>query len=234
MAKRTVLVTGGTGALGTSVTRRFLADGHDVAVSWIVESQADELLSELGDSENLFLVEMDATSSEDVARAIGEIDERFGGIDVLAHLVGMWKGGTPLAEVDDRTWDLVMDVNLRSAFNLARGVMPGMLQRDWGRLIFVSSRTAHQDRAGQIPYAISKAAVAALAESIAEETRGTNVTANTVAPSVIDTEANRKSFPKADHSAWVSPDEIAANISFLATEEAGELRGAWLPVYGSA
>ena len=234
MAKRTVLVTGGTGALGTSVTKRFLADGFNVAVSWIVESQADELRAELSDPDDLFLVEMDATSSADVARAIGKVTDRFGGVDVLAHLIGMWKGGTPLGEVDDRTWDLVMDVNLRSAFNMARAVLPGMQERDWGRLIFVSSRTAHQDRSGQIPYAISKAAVATLAESIAEETRGTNVTANTVAPSVIDTEANRKSFPNADHSAWVGPDEIAASISFLATEEAGKLRGAWFPVYGSA
>lgn len=231
---RTVLVTGGTGALGTSVTKRFLDDGHEVAVSWISGSQAEELRTELDDHANLFLVQMDATDPDGVAAAVSAITERFGKIDVLAHLVGMWKGGTSLDAVDDGTWDLVMDVNLRSAFNVARAVLPGMRERDWGRLIFVSSRTAHRGRSEQIPYAIAKAAVGVLAEGIAEETRGTGVTANTVAPSTIDTEANRKAFPKSDHSTWVSPDEIAASIAFLASEAAGEIRGAWLPVYGSA
>src|SRR5687767_2359135 len=98
---RTVLVTGGTGALGTSVTKRFLDDGHEVAVTWISRSQAEELRMELDDHANLFLVEMDATDPDGVAAAVSSITERFGKIDVLAHLVGMWKGGTSLAAVDD-------------------------------------------------------------------------------------------------------------------------------------
>ena len=232
--ERTVLVTGGTGALGASVTRRFLEDGHNVAVGWVVEAQADALRDELGDPEKLYLAEMDATDPAAVAAAIGAINDRFGGVEVVAHLIGMWKGGKSLADVEDETWNAVMDVNLRSAFNIARAVLPGMRDRDWGRLVFVSARTARQGRSGQIPYAISKAGVAVLAEGIAEETRGTNITANTVAPSAIDTPANRKAFPNADHSAWVQPEQVAATIAFLAGEEAADLRGAWLPVYGSA
>lgn len=128
----------------------------------------------------------------------------------------------------------MMDLNLRSAFLCSRAVLPGMRERDWGRVVLVSSRTAHENRSGQAAYAIAKAGVAVLAETIAEESRGTRITANVIAPSTLDTPANRRAMPDADHSAWVSPADIAASIAFLASEEAGQLRGAWLPAYGSA
>ena len=128
----------------------------------------------------------------------------------------------------------MFSLNLDSAFLCARAVLPSMLERDWGRVVFVSSRTARQDRAGQAAYAIAKAGVAVLAETIAEETVGTSVTANVVAPSTLDTPANRRAMPNADHTRWVGPEQVAASIAFLASDAAGQLRGAWLPVYGSA
>ena len=108
-----------------------------------------------------------------------------------------------------------------------------MRQANRGRIVLVSSRTAHQGRVGQAAYAIAKEGVAILGEVIAEESRGTGVTANTIAPSVIDTPANRRAMPSADVDAWVSPEDAACIIAFLASGEAGQLRGAWLPAFGS-
>ncbi|HEX2296728.1 MAG TPA: SDR family oxidoreductase [Actinomycetota bacterium] len=231
-ARRRVLVTGGTGALGTGVTKRFLQEGHEVVASWIVEAEADRLRRDLADSGDLLLVRADVTRPPDVSRMVAEVEASAGPVDALVHLVGMWRGGSALHETEDATWDLVMDVNLRSAFNCARAVLPGMLQRGWGRLVFVSSETARRGQARQVPYAVSKAAVAALAEAIADETRGTGVTANALSPSVIDTPANRAAFPGSDHGRWVSPEDLASAVHFLTTDAAGAITGTTLPVPG--
>ncbi|CAN5761689.1 3-oxoacyl-ACP reductase FabG [soil metagenome] len=232
---RKVLITGGTGALGTAVTRRFLADGHSVAVTWVVEAEAQALRDALGeDAARVMFVECDVTDPDDVRSGVESVTRDLGGVEVLVHLVGGWKGGERLHEHSLATWDKMLTLNLRTAFLCCREVLPTMLADDWGRIILVASRAARSERAGQAGYAVAKAGVAVLGEAIAEETRGTGVTANVVAPSMLDTEANRRASPDADHTAWVPPSEVAGSISFLASEEAGQLRGAWLPVYGSA
>jgi NAD(P)-dependent dehydrogenase (short-subunit alcohol dehydrogenase family) len=107
-----------------------------------------------------------------------------------------------------------------------------MIARDRGRIVLVSSRTARSDRSGQVGYAVAKAGVEVLAQTIAEETRAHNVTANVIAPSTIDTPANRRAIPDGDFDSWVTLDDIAASISFLINEAAGAIRGATLPLYG--
>jgi NAD(P)-dependent dehydrogenase (short-subunit alcohol dehydrogenase family) len=234
--ERTILVTGGTGALGTAVTTRFLDDGHRVAATWVVKEEAGALadsLGGLGEGRRL-LVETDVTDEASIGHALEQVEDELGSVDALVHLVGAWKGGENMHEHSLGTWDRMLDLNLRSAFLCARAVLPSMLERDWGRIVLVSSRTARQERSGQAAYAIAKAGVAVLAETIAEETVGTGVTANVIAPSTLDTPANRRSMPNADHARWVSPEDVAASIAYLTSEEAGQLRGAWLPAYGSA
>jgi NAD(P)-dependent dehydrogenase (short-subunit alcohol dehydrogenase family) len=233
---RTVLITGATGALGGAVTKRFLDDGYRVAATWVVKEEAEALAEQFDEKvkERLKLIETDVTDPDSIASSLEDIEAGFGPVDVLVHLVGAWKGGDEVQDHSLKTWDQMMDLNLRSAFLCSRAVLPQMRERDWGRVVFVSSRTARENRSGQAAYAIAKAGVAVLAETIAEESRGSAITANVVAPSTIDTPATRGSMPDADHSAWVSPSDVAASIAFLASEEAGQLRGAWLPVYGSA
>lgn len=229
-------MTGGTGALGSAVTRRFLEDGHRVAATWVVADEKtalEETLGSLG-RERRMLVDTDVTDETSVAAAIERVAASLGPIEVLVHLVGAWKGGERVHEHSVGTWQRMQDLNLKSAFLCSRAVLPSMLERDWGRIVLVSSRTARQGRAGQAGYAVAKAGVAVLAETIAEETRGTSVTANVVAPSTLDTPANRRAMPDADASRWVTPEDVAASIAYLASEPAGQLRGAWLPVYGSA
>jgi NAD(P)-dependent dehydrogenase (short-subunit alcohol dehydrogenase family) len=231
---RTVLVTGGTGALGGAVVRRFLEGGHRVAVTWRSQAERDRTEAELRESsDRLRFVHADATDAGAVAAVVEEVGSVLGPIEVLAHLVGGWRGGQHIAEHSTETWDAMIRLNLWSAFVCARAVLPGMLAADWGRLVFVSARTAVRPRPGDGAYAIAKSGVVVLAQVIAEETRDTGVTSNVVAPSIIDTPANRASIG-GDPSRWVPPAHLAEAIAFLASEAAGQLRGAFLPVYGSA
>jgi NAD(P)-dependent dehydrogenase (short-subunit alcohol dehydrogenase family) len=230
----TVLVTGGTGALGTAVTRRLLDDGHRVAATWMVKEEAEALRDFIGKTEDLMLVETDVTDPASVAVTLEDVEADLGPIGILVHLVGGWKGGELVHELSNNTWERMIDLNLRSALLCSKAVLPGMRERGWGRIVMVSSRTAREGRSGQVAYAIAKAGVAVLAETIAEENRGRDITANVVAPSTLDTLANRAGMPDADFSKWVPPADVAAAISFLASDEAGQLRGAWLPAYGSA
>ena len=159
--------------------------------------------------------------------------QRLGRVEALVHLVGAWHGGERVADHSVETWDRLLRLNLTSAFLCCRAVIPEMMNTGWGRIVLVSSRTARSGREGQVAYAVAKEGVAVLADVIAEECRGANVTANAVAPSVLDTPANRAAMPSADFTRWVAPERLAAVTAFLVSEEACELRGAWLPVFGS-
>ena len=227
-----VFITGGTGVLGTAVTRAFLGRGDHVAATWIVEHEAERLEREVGATENLTTVQANVLDPDSLQAAVGAVRERIGGVDALVHLVGAWSGGKSVHEHDLDTWRRMLDLNLTSAFLACRAVLPHMLDRNAGRIVLVSSRTAIRDRSGQVAYAVAKAGLSVLAETISEETRGTDVTANVVAPSTLDTSANRSSMPGADHSRWVTPEDLAATITFLASEGATPLRGAWLPAFG--
>ena len=234
MTERTVLITGGTGALGGAVTRRFLEDGHTVAVTWRSEADRDALAGELHDFvERLLFVRVDVTDANTVTNAVEEVRSASGPVGVLAHLVGGWRGGERMDAHSIETWDAMLRLNLTSAFLCARAVLPGMLAQDWGRVVLVSARTAVRPRAGDGAYAVAKAGVIVLAQTIAEETRGTGVTANAVVPSIIDTPSNRTSMP-GDPAKWVPPRDLAETIAFLASDPAGQIRGASVPVYGSA
>ena len=232
---RRILVTGGTGALGGVVTKRLLLAGHRVATTWRVEDERDHLVSKLGSTgDELVLVAADVTDADAVDLAVDEAGAQLGGIDALVHLVGGWKGGEEVHEHSLETWTRMMDINLTSSFLCTRAVLPWMRKSEWGRIVLVSARTARFDRAGQAAYAIAKAGVGLLAEVISEENRSFGVTANAVAPSILDTPANRAAMPDADHSAWIPPQDVAATIEFLCSESAGHLRGAWLPLSGAA
>ena len=232
--QRTILVTGGTGALGTAVTKRLLDDGHQVAATWVVKDEAAALQTSVGENDRLKIVEVDVTDEASIAAALDGIRNEMGAVDALVHLVGGWKGGEPVHDMSLESWDRMMALNLRSAMLCCRAVLPSMRERGHGRIVLVSARTARQGRAGQAAYAIAKSGVAVLAETIAEENRGLDVTANVVAPSTLDTAANRRAMPNSDPNLWVPPEDVAASSSFLVTPAAGQLRGAWLPVYGSA
>lgn len=231
------LVTGGTGALGRAVVRRFLADGVSVAVTYLVEAEWKDLAaaeSEAQRSGALLGVRADVTDEESMGRAVEEVATAFGGLRVLTHLAGGYAGGVDVERVEARTVRQMLDLNLISAFWSAKHVIPHAKRSGAGRLCFVSSRGAVECYPGAAAYAAAKLGLHALVQTLSQELKQSGVTANAILPSVIDTAANRASMPKADHTTWVPPADIAAVLSFLAGAGAQSVSGALIPIYGRA
>jgi NAD(P)-dependent dehydrogenase (short-subunit alcohol dehydrogenase family) len=144
--------------------------------------------------------------------------------------VGAYAGGAPLWEQDPATLDRMLTLNLRSGYALLRAAVPVMLSQGHGAIVNVASTAALDHTAGNAAYAASKAAAVALVGSLAEDLKGTAVRANSILPSIIDTEANRRAMPKADFSKWPKPEEIARVILFLVSDESKLIRGAAIRV----
>jgi NAD(P)-dependent dehydrogenase (short-subunit alcohol dehydrogenase family) len=163
---------------------------------------------------------------------VQRVVEWAGGLDAVAHLVGGYLGEPRLADTQIESWDRMMDLNLKSAWLIARAALPVMVERGGGSFVFVSSRAARDRRAGHLSYSVAKSALITLAEGIAEEYAADGIRANAVLPGTVDTERNRKTQPDADHSLWTSPEEIARVIVFLASDTASAINAAAIPVYG--
>ncbi len=233
--QRVAVITGGTGALGQALLPRFLARGYKVAITYIVPEEAAELEQRVNaDDHQLLLRRVDATDPQAIAEFMEEVAGAFGGVHILSALVGGWAGGRDVEETDDTRFDRMLDLNLRSAFVTTRAAIPYLRKSGWGRIVLVGSTAAFEAPAGQAAYNIAKAGVIALARSLSQELRDTGITANAVLPSVIDTPATRAATPYADFVDWPSPEEIAAVIDFLASEESGVISGAGVPVAGRA
>lgn len=232
---RVVLITGPTGGLGAAVVRAFADEGARLVLTSRKREELEALASELMfDSDRTLLVPADVTNSEQVSALVQAAHERFGAIDVAVHVSGGFRAGKSVPETDLETWNFMLNLNVTSAFIVARAVLPGMLERRHGKLVFVSSRAGSQPAANQAAYAVSKGALEVLVRDLAEETRAHGVSVNAVSPSIIDTPPNRKAMPNADFSAWVQPESLAGVIHFLASDAARDIHGAIVPVYGNA
>lgn len=233
MTDTVALVTGGAGNLGRAVTRAFLEGGARVAVP-VYKTDHPEVLAPLQEEfeGRLFPFALDLTTERGAAAAVQQVLEWGGRLDAVAHLVGGWSGGVKLADTPVELWDRMMDLNLKSAWLVARAAVPALLRGGGGSLVFVSSRAAREGRAGHAAYAVAKSALVTLVEALAEEYRGEGIRANAVLPGTLDTEANRRSMPDADHSAWTPPEEVARVIHYLASDAARCVNGAAVPVYG--
>ena len=226
---RHVIVTGGTGALGAAVVGALIEAGATCHVPYIVKAEAERFA--LRGHERVKLVaDIQLTDESAVARLYGGVPKLWASI----HLVG----GFAMAGVAQTTKaDLMVqiDMNFVSAFLCCRAAVNAMAG-DGGRIVNVAARPALEWRAGagMVAYAASKAAVAALTVALAEEVAKNGVLVNAVAPSIMDTGANRNAMPKADHEAWPKVEEVAATIAFLASPANKVTRGAIVPVYGRA
>jgi NAD(P)-dependent dehydrogenase (short-subunit alcohol dehydrogenase family) len=228
---RIVVVTGGTGALGTGVVDVLLDAGFAPVVTWLVERERDAARERHGDRVRLERLDVtDATAT----RAFGARLDEDGGAWGLAHLVGGFRDGEPVAGLDPAGWEEQIALNMTSAAYMMRALLPGMIARGGGRVVAVSSRVAFRPFAGSAAYAASKAGLLALAGAAAEDVKHDGVTVNCVVPSVIDTPANRSAQPDADAGRWVRPAEIGETIAFLLSDGASAVTGAAIPVYGRA
>ncbi len=231
----TVVVTGGTGALGLAVVEAFFKAGATVYVSFIIAQEVEALKTRLGaDAEKVNILECDLANAESVRNFVDMILQKSGRIDALVNVVGGYSGGPAIHETDERDFDFMMKLNLKTAFLISKIVLPHMIRKGHGKIVHVASRTGLRGEATVGPYSISKAGVIRLTETIADEVKEFGVNCNCIMPSVIDTEANRQAMRDADFSKWVKPEEIAKVILFLCSEDARVINGAAIPVYGQS
>jgi len=229
--EKLVLVAGGTGALGRAVTLSFLDELARVIVTYRRQEEFDALNKAAGaNASSLEGHQVDVTDEAAVRRVIDGILAKSGRVDVLVNTVGAFAGGPTLWETDSKTFDQMLALNLRSGYVLCRAIVPVMLKQGSGVIANVSSRAAVDHAAGMAAYAASKAAAVAMIDSLAAELKGKGVRVNSILPSIIDTDANRKAMPGADFTKWPKPEDIARVILFLCSEEAGLIHGASVPV----
>jgi NAD(P)-dependent dehydrogenase (short-subunit alcohol dehydrogenase family) len=171
----------------------------------------------------------DVTDEADVQRLVNDVIRETGRIDALINLVGGFAMGR-VEETDAALWQRMLTMNVTAAFLLSKEVLPHMVGRGTGRILHVAAWAAVEPFAGAAAYIVAKSSLLALIKVLALELSGSGVTVNGVLPNTIDTPANRASMPQADPSTWTKPESIADTLLFLASDEAGQISGATIPI----
>jgi NAD(P)-dependent dehydrogenase (short-subunit alcohol dehydrogenase family) len=224
MNGKVVVVTGALGALGKVVAETALARGARVVGIDYAPAQSPAT------PDRLELGGVDLTDAAQARRAIDSAASHFGKLDALINIAGGFAFET-VADGDPKTWQRMYALNVTTALNASRAAIPHLTASNAARIVNVGAMGALQAGTGMGAYAASKAGVHRLTEAIAAEQKG-KITVNAVLPSIIDTAANRASMPNADFAKWVTPQELAEVILFLASDAASAITGALLPVNG--
>jgi NAD(P)-dependent dehydrogenase (short-subunit alcohol dehydrogenase family) len=224
MNGKVVVVTGALGALGKVVAEVALARGAHVAC-------IDHAPSQIAATSNRIEIGgVDLSDPAQTRKAIEAVVAQFGRLDALINIAGGF-AFEAVAEGDPKTWQRMYALNVLTALNASQAAILHLAASGAGRIVNIGAMSALQAGAGMGPYAASKAGVHRLTEALAAEWKG-KITVNAVLPSTIDTPANRASMPKADFAKWVTPNELADVILFLASDAASGITGALLPVAG--
>jgi len=226
---KVTIISGASGGLGSTVSQIFHQAGAGVVLVGSRAEKVEALATQLG-QKRVLPVGANLANPAEAESVVTTTLERFGRVDILLNLAGGFTGGTPTHNSSDDDLNQMLDINLRTCYNLSRGAARPMIEQGWGRIVNIGSRDAAQGRANYSAYAISKAGVLRLTEAMAAELKGYNITVNAILPGTIDTEANRQAMPKADFSKWVKPATIAQTLLFLARENTA-ITGAAIPLY---
>ena len=224
LQEKVIVVTGASGALGKVVAETALARGARVAAIDFAAAQAAPT------NQRLELGGVDLTDAAQDKAAIDAAAAHFGKLDALINIAGGFAFET-VTEGDPKTWQRMVALNVTTALNASRAAIPHLLASRAARIVNIGAFGALQAGSGMGAYAASKSGVHRLTEALAAEHKG-KITVNAVLPSIIDTAANRESMPKADFSKWVTPQELAEVILFLASDAASAVTGALIPVTG--
>lgn len=231
---KVVMITGAGGNLGKAVARRFAGSGARLVLLDRNADRLEALAAELG-AESLWNT-ADLANPDAVEAAVAQAAERFGQIDILAHTVGGYESGRIVQ--DDNSLELFerqIALNVKPVIVVGKAVARHMLARGVaGKIIIVLARSALKGSAGSAAYTASKAAAQRIMESMSLELRDKGINVNGVLPSTLDTPANRQDMPNADFSKWVTTDQLADVIAFLASPAASALHGVSLEVYNRA
>jgi NAD(P)-dependent dehydrogenase (short-subunit alcohol dehydrogenase family) len=227
----TILVTGGTGALGGAVLADLLDSGATVASTWVAERELERLDEQL--KKDVQLIQADLSSDEGCESAVAAATET-GQLSGLVNLVGGFAAGGRLHEEPIETLEKMLALNLMTTARMCRAALPSLMEGDGGTIVCVGAKHALHPFPGGAAVSISKAAVLQLVKTLDAEYRKDGVRANAILPNLIDTPANRASDPDADTSNWPKPAEIARVIRFLSSSASAPISGAQVPVYGKS
>jgi NAD(P)-dependent dehydrogenase (short-subunit alcohol dehydrogenase family) len=222
-----VLITGAKGGLGSFITQAFLATGATVV------GASRSISAEDFRQTNFVPLPSDFTKVPSANDAVQSVVSRFGGLDVLVHVMGGFAGGKAVAETDDATWEQMRDLNLTSAFYALRAAIPYLRKSGNGRIVAIGSQSAVEPHPGLGAYVSFKSALTMLIRTVALENKDAGLTANVVLPGTMDTPANRKSMPDADFSKWVQPRDVANLVLWLSDERARHVTGVAVPIEGA-
>jgi NAD(P)-dependent dehydrogenase (short-subunit alcohol dehydrogenase family) len=237
LGSKVAVVTGATGTLGRVVAKILLDNGARVVSTYRSEEKQKELGDFVGETSGMLTsVQADVTDERSVQALFQKVVEEYGRVDILLNIVGAYKGGNEIANTKESDWDYMMDVNLKSAFLCSKTALTYMIKQNYGKIVSVSARTAVEKRfrSKSGAYAVSKAGIIVLTETIAEEVKKYDINVNCIMPSTIDTPDNRRNFPEGDFSKWVKPEQIARVFLFLVSDDSRIISGACIPVYGKA
>jgi NAD(P)-dependent dehydrogenase (short-subunit alcohol dehydrogenase family) len=224
MQGKVLIVTGALGALGKVVAD--IAQSRGARIAGIDHAPTQTPAT----AERIEIGSVDLSDAAQAKAAVEAAAKHFGQLDALINIAGGF-AFEPVGDGDITTWQRMYALNVLTALNTARAALPHLAAAKVGRIVNIGAMGALQAGAGMGPYAASKAGVHRLTEALANEWKG-KVTVNAVLPSTIDTQANRTSMPKADFSKWVTPQELAEVILFLASDAASGVTGALIPVSG--
>jgi NAD(P)-dependent dehydrogenase (short-subunit alcohol dehydrogenase family) len=219
--------------VGRAAAAAFAADGWRLALVGTDEGRLTNVLSAAGVAPDRWVAATgDLREPETAARVAAVVAERFGRIDALLHLVGGFVPGAPIAELDPVNLTFMLEQHVWSTLHLARAVVPGMIERGWGRILAVTSFTTATTPARSGVYATTKAAQETLLKVLAKEVGGSGVTVNVVAVRQIDVDHAREREPSPKNANWTTPEEIAEALASLASPAADAITGARIPLDG--
>jgi len=240
--QRLVLVTGGMGGLGETISTKMVDAGYRVAVTYSPGNKTHpEWLAEMkSKGYEIFAVPCDVADFESCAKAVAEVQKQLGPVDVLVNNAGITRDMT-FKKMDQVNWSAVMRTNLDSLFNMSKQVADSMVERGWGRIINVSSVNGSKGAFGQTNYSAAKAGVHGFTKALALEVAKKNVTVNTISPGYIGTKMvtaipkevlDTKILPHIPVGRLGKPEEVAGLIIYLASEEAAFVTGANIAING--
>ena len=237
LSGKAALVTGASGGLGDAMARALHEAGAAVALSGTRTEALEALAADLGDRTNV--APADLGDPEAPAQLAKDVEGALGSVDILVNNAGLTRDMLSM-RLTDEDWQKVLDVNLGAAFRLSRAVLRGMMQRRWGRIVNITSIVGVTGNAGQANYAASKAGMIGMSKSIAQEVAARGITVNCVAPGFIETamtdvlkdDVKTKLLAAVPAGRLGSPEDVAAGVAYLASQEASYVTGQTLHING--
>jgi NAD(P)-dependent dehydrogenase (short-subunit alcohol dehydrogenase family) len=232
--KRVIVITGASGGLGQVVAQHFAESGAGMVLASTNADKLEELVHKLGLlPDRVLSLAVDLSNPASARKILDAATNQFGQVDILLHFVGGWIGGTPVTRVNPDDLSKMIQQHIWTTFYLAQAFVPHFTLNGWGRIVVISSPSVAETPATVSPYTVAKSGQEALLMTLANELKGTGVTANILRVRTIDVKHERDHDQTAKSISWTTPEEITGVIHYLCSDEAGMVNGARIPLYGN-